>query len=92
MTGSSQLATLLQATQTTANQARQDALAAQTTLTKDAIDQASAVLQSALGGGGGKSSGTAKPGSSNSSSSGNQQAAISALIPVLIQAAAAAGA
>jgi hypothetical protein len=50
MTGSAQLANLIQSTQTTANQARADQLAAQTSLTKDAVDQASSVLQSFLGG------------------------------------------
>lgn len=45
ITGLKDLAQLLSGTQTTANQARQDQVAQQTTLTKDAIDQASAVLQ-----------------------------------------------
>ena len=91
MTGAAQLATLLGSTQSTAAAARQDALAAQTALTKDAIDQAASVLNTALGGSP-KSSGTTKPGSSSSSSSSNstQQSMISALIPILIQAAAAA--
>ncbi len=89
MTGSAQLAQLLGQTQTTANSARQDALNAQTSLTKDAIDQASAVLQSALGGGGGKAGGTPKPGGGGSSSSGASQD-LQALIPVLLALAASA--
>jgi hypothetical protein len=66
MTGSAQLAQLLQSTQTTANQARADQLAQQTTLTKDAIDQASAVLQAYLTG---KSPSSSSSKSSSSSSS-----------------------
>jgi hypothetical protein len=50
MTSSSQLANLVQSTQTTASQARANQLAAQTSLTQDAVDQASSVLQSFLGG------------------------------------------
>ena len=87
MTGSAQLAQLLQSTQTTANSARQDALNAQTTLTKDAMDQASAVLQSILGGGG-KAGGTPKPGGGSSS---NASSNLQALIPVLLELAAASG-
>jgi hypothetical protein len=89
MTGSAQLAQLLGQTQTTANSARQDALNAQTTLTKDAMDQASAVLQAALGGG--KASGTPKPGGGGSSSSSSSAAsALQSLIPVLLTLAASA--
>jgi hypothetical protein len=76
MTGSAQLAQLLQTTQTTANQARADQLAQQTTLTKDAIDQASAVLQAYLTGKSpssstdkSSSSGSGKSSSSSSSKS-----------------------
>ena len=93
MTGSAALAQLLGQTQTTANSARQDALSAQTTLTKDAIDQASAVLQSALGGGS-KAGGTPKPGGGGggggSSSSSGASSDLQALIPVLLALAASA--
>ena len=78
MTGSAQLAQLLQSTQTTANQARSDQLAQQTTLTKDAIDQASAVLQAYLTGQSkssssenGSSSSSSKSSSGSASSSGS---------------------
>jgi hypothetical protein len=87
MTGSALLEKLLESTQTTANQARQDALNSQTTLTKAAIDQAGSVLTAVLGGGPG-SNGTGKPGSSSGSSA--QSSMISALIPILMEAAAAA--
>ena len=72
LTGSAQLAQLLQSTQTTANQARQDQLAQQTTLTKDAIDQASAVLQAYLTGK------PAKSGNGNGSSSSSDSSSSSA--------------
>jgi len=78
MTGSAQLAQLLQSTQTTANSARADQLAQQTTLTKDAIDQASAVLQAYLtgkspdkGSDSGSSSGKSTSTSKSSSGSGS---------------------
>lgn len=71
MTGSAQLAQLLQSTQTTANQARADQLAQQTTLTKDAIDQASAVLQAYLTGKSPSSSSSKTSSSSSSKSSGS---------------------
>ncbi|MGI0090124.1 MAG: hypothetical protein ACREBS_00300 [Nitrososphaerales archaeon] len=90
MTGSAQLAQLLQSTQTTANSARQDALNAQTTLTKEAIDQASAVLQSILGGGG-KAGGTPKPGGKGGNGSSGASSNLQALIPVLLELAAASG-
>jgi hypothetical protein len=69
MTGSAQLAQLLQSTQSTANQARADQLAQQTTLTKDAIDQASAVLQAYLTGKAPSSSSSSSKSSSSSGSS-----------------------
>jgi hypothetical protein len=74
MTGSAQLAQLLQSTQKTANQARADQLAQQTSLTKDSIDQASSVLQTFLGGKiplPGPISGGGSDGSSGSGSSGS---------------------
>ncbi len=88
MTGATQLAQLIQSTQSSANQT----LNAQTALTKDAIDQASAILQSILGGGGGSktgSTGSSKSPSSNSgsgsgSNSGLSQAAITAIIQAII--------
>lgn len=72
MTGSAQLAQLLQSTQTTANQARSDQLAQQTALTKEAIDQASAVLQAAITGAAkaGDTSSTSKSSTSKSNSGG----------------------
>jgi hypothetical protein len=76
LTGSAQLAKLLESTQTTANEARADQLAQQTTLTKDAIDQASAVLQAYLTGkspdtSSESSSSSGKSSSSSKSSSGS---------------------
>ncbi|MDE1831713.1 MAG: hypothetical protein KGI02_05000 [Thaumarchaeota archaeon] len=94
LSGITQLANLLQSTQNTANQARQNALDDQTAITNNAITQASNVLQSLLGGGS-KSGGNGSsktPGSGSSGSSGSNsaisQAAISAIIQAIIAGAA----
>jgi hypothetical protein len=73
LSNAAQLAQALTSTQTTAAQARQDALASQTALTKDTIDQAASVIKAYLTGsaGGGKSSSSKSSSSKSSSGSGS---------------------